>query len=131
MSFSLSERPALPAGAAVAIAVVALLGLGCRANQPVPDLTVSSHQEAGRTTFTLRPAPGVRINARVEPAIEFTDGSVLRLASSSLSADSAYFTAPPTGSVPTASRHSGIVRASICREDEAVCRPVQVPLGEP
>jgi hypothetical protein len=115
---------------APAIVLLSLLGLGCGAPEPAPDVTVAIHREAGRTTFTLRPAPGVRINARVLPAIEFADGSLLRLTAPTGSADSTYFAAPPSGSVSHAGRLPGVVRASICREDEAVCRQVVLPLPE-
>jgi hypothetical protein len=114
----------------LAMVLLSLLGLGCRATEPAPDVTVAIHREAGRTTFTLRPAPDVRINARVLPAIEFADGSLLRLTAPTVTADSAYFAAPPSGSVSHAGRLPGVVRASICREDEAVCRQVVLPLPE-
>jgi hypothetical protein len=95
---------------------------------PVTELTVASRSAGGRTTLTLRPAPGVRINARVLPAVELTDGTVLRLSSDRLSPDSAYFAAPPEGAVPAGAPLRGVVRASICREDESVCRLVVLPL---
>jgi hypothetical protein len=97
----------------------------------VREVTVTSRSAAGVTRLRLMPAPGVRINARILPAVELTDGTVLRLSSDRLSADSAYFAAPPEGAVPAGTRLQGVVRASICREDESVCRRVVVPVGEP
>jgi len=108
--------------------LVDLLVIGCERAGPAAELAVTSRSVGGRTTLTLTPGPGVRINARVALAVELTNGTVFRLSSPRISADSAYFTAPPTGSVASESPLRGIVHASICREDEAVCRLVVVPL---
>src|SRR5216684_67109 len=50
--------------------------------------------EAG-PQLRLVAAPGVRINARLKPALELDDGSVLRFDSPRMTPDSAYFAAPP------------------------------------
>jgi hypothetical protein len=72
----------------------------------------------------LRAAPGARINARLKPALERKDGSVLRFEAASVTADSSYFTAPPVLIVHGGA--AGIVRASVCGEGESVCRMVEV-----
>jgi hypothetical protein len=81
------------------------------------------------TRLSLVASPELRINARVKPALELPDGSVLRFDSGSLTADSAYFSGPPTTLL--AGRHRrvrGTLRASVCGVGELVCRSVIVKL---
>ena len=89
-----------------------------------PYLSLESAPVGAETRLTLRPAPGARINARLKPALERTDGSILRFEGASVTADSSYFTAPPVLMVHGDAR--GIVRASVCPEGERVCRMVEV-----
>ena len=74
-------------------------------------------------------APGTKINARLAPQLELASGRTERLTSSSVTADSAYFAAPPEvtigGNTPLAGAR---LRASICDSSAAVCRVVTVPL---
>lgn len=108
------------------------LGLGgsaCRRDiGPVPVLRVVSERSAGTTTLSLMAAPGIRINARVKPALELPDGTVLRFDSPHRTADSAYYTRPPTAALPGARRAEGTLRASVCAVDELVCRIVVLRL---
>jgi hypothetical protein len=111
------------------LALLALvLGCGGSADRPAP-LRVERAAGADGTTLVLLAAPGVRINARVKPALELPDGAVLRFDSSHLTADSAYFTRPPTAVVPGSGRSvAGTLRASVCSEHELVCRSVTLEL---
>ena len=107
-----------------------LVGGGCRPGAaPAPILRVVSEHSAEGTTLTLVAAPGVRINARVKPALELPDGTVLRFDSPHQTPDSSYFTRPPTVSLPgKPGRAEGILRASVCEADELVCRSVVLQL---
>ncbi len=107
-----------------------LAGSGCHpASAPPPVLRVVSERSAGITTLTLVAAPGIRINARVKPALELPDGAVLRFDSPHQTADSAYFTRSPTSSLPGEWRRAeGTLRASVCEADELVCRSVVLQL---
>jgi len=68
-------------------------------------------------------APGAHINARLKPALELDDGTVLRFDSPHVSADSAYFVDAPTVEAPLGeTAHTGIVRASVCSAGERLCR---------
>ena len=79
--------------------------------------------------LSLHAAPGIRINARLKPALELADGRVLRFDSPDLTADSAYFASPPRLTAPgLPPRLHGLVRAGICRAGETVCRTVELPL---
>jgi hypothetical protein len=81
--------------------------------------------EHGRPTsrFRLVAAPGARINARLKPALELMDGTVLRFDSPHLTADSAYFAdAPTTERALPEEAHRGVVRVCVCPSDEKVCR---------
>jgi hypothetical protein len=81
------------------------------------------------TRLTLVPVAGIRINARLKPALELPDGTVLRFDSPSLTADSAYFEAPPYASVAGSRRTAkGTLRASICGDDERACHGVVLEL---
>lgn len=81
------------------------------------------------TRLTLIPASYIKLNARVKPALELADGSVLRFDSPELTADSSYFSAPPTVLLP--GRHErvrGTIRASVCENDAPVCRSLVLEL---
>jgi len=116
-----------PVLAGVAVAVV---GSGCRPNaRATPRLHVVSEHSAGPTTLSLVAAPGIRINARVKPALELPDGTVLRFDSPHQTPDSSYFTRPPTLLLPGEQRRAeGTLRASVCEADELVCRSVVLRL---
>jgi len=73
-------------------------------------------------------APGVRINARLKPALELDDGTVLRFDSPLLTPDSAYYAAPPVAAPPR-SAHRGTLRASICRSGEGICQSVRLAVA--
>jgi hypothetical protein len=113
----------------VRVALLALaLGCGGSADRAAP-LRVERAASAGGTTLLLVAAPGFRINARVKPALELSEGGVLRFDSPDLTADSAYYTRPPTAVVPRATRSvAGTLRASVCAEHELVCRSVTLEL---
>jgi hypothetical protein len=105
------------------------LALGCAAaGERSPPLRVHREATPGGTVLVLTAEPGVRINARVKPALELRDGPVLRFDSPCLSADSAYFTQAPTAAWPAGRRVTGTLRASVCSERELVCRPVTLEL---
>ena len=76
----------------------------------------------------LLAAPGVRINARLKPALELDDGTVLRFDSPLLTPDSAYYAAPPTAASP-AGAHRGTLRASVCQPGEGICRSVRLAVA--
>jgi hypothetical protein len=86
---------------------------------PAPPVTLVPRD--GSSALAVVPAAGVRINARVPPALEFADGSIVRLDRGALTTDSAYFAEPPWASVG-ASLTAARLRVSYCRFDEPVCR---------
>jgi thiol-disulfide isomerase/thioredoxin len=74
-------------------------------------------------------APGTKINARLAPQLELASGRSVRLTSSSVTADSAYFTEPPEGTISGSTPLAGArLRASVCDSAAAVCRVVTIPL---
>ena len=73
-------------------------------------------------------APGVRINARLKPALEHGDGTVLRFDSPRVTPDSAYFAAAPTAAPPGGARR-GTLRVSVCPSDEAFCRSLEMAVA--
>jgi hypothetical protein len=107
-----------------AIAVLGLAaGAACRS---VPFRFEVEHGTP-TSRFRLVAAPGARINARLKPALELADGTVLRFDSPHLTADSAYFAdAPTTRGAPPEEAHGGVVRASVCPSKERVCRSYEV-----
>jgi hypothetical protein len=112
-------------------AVVGLaLALACSAggDRAVPALQVSHSVDGDRTRLALVASPGVRINARLKPALELADGTILRFDSPRLTADSAYFAEPPSTFVGMSWKDvHGTLRASICGDD-AACRPFVLEL---
>ncbi len=97
--------------------------------EPNPALHVEAEPGRDGIRLTLVPEPGVQINARVKPALELADGTVLRFGSPRLTPDSAYFAEPPRTLAPVgASLKGATVRASVCRPAEEVCRIVTLPV---
>src|SRR5712691_1742238 len=101
--------------------VAALAAAACHG--PPPLLAV----EAG-PPLRLVAAPGVRINARLKPALELDDGTVLRFDSPLVTPDSAYFAAAPTAAPPEGARR-GTLRVSVCPSGEAVCRSLEIAVA--
>jgi hypothetical protein len=117
-----STRPA-------ALALLALFAGCARVPSDEAPLRLTVAAEGPGTRLALHPAPHFKINARLVPALESSDGAVLRFASGRLTADSAYFAEPP--SVLVSGRRAevhGTLRASVCRDDERVCRQVAIAL---
>jgi hypothetical protein len=109
------------------VGVFLLLACSGTADQAAP-LHVDHVPAGDSTRLTLVAAPGVRINARLKPALELPDGSVLRFDSPRLTADSAYFAEPPSVLVAGLRKDvRGTLRASICG-DELACRPFVLDL---
>lgn len=73
-------------------------------------------------------APGARINARLRPALELTDGRVLRFDGAGLTPDSSYYTTQPELRLSEPLPRGGVIRASVCPAGLAVCREVTIPL---
>jgi len=104
--------------------LVAALFLSACAPQPTPYLTLEREPASKAVRLSLVPAPGARINALLPPALERSDGSVLRFDGPDRTPDSSYYTAPP--SLLVEGPATGTIRASVCPAGEEVCRVVIV-----
>lgn len=104
-------------------AVGTSLLLACSGTRdPGAPIRVNYSPAGDSTRLTLVPSAGSRINARLKPALELPDGTVLRFDSPRLTADSAYFAEPPSALVAGQRKNvRGTIRASICGEEPA-CR---------
>jgi hypothetical protein len=108
------------------------LGLAAACNDPPTNpapLRVTATPSGPDTRLTLHAESGLKINARLAPALELADGTVLRFEAAERTADSAYYAEPPRALLP--GRHArvhGTLRASVCRDDEQVCRAVKVEI---
>ena len=108
------------------------VGLATACSRPPTEsalLQVTTATSGPDTRITLHAGPHIRINARLAPALEMEDGTVLRFHTGRLTADSAYFAEPPSAGL--AGRHArvhGVLRASVCRDDEQVCRAVRIEI---
>ena len=114
---------------AMAVAWLALSAACSRPPAPPGELRVVVEASGPDTRLALHAQPGLKINARVAPALELADGTVLRFDAPGRTADSAYFTVPPIARL--AGRHDqvhGRLRASVCRTDELVCRSLSIEL---
>lgn len=104
-----------------ALLLIPLAVAGCA--RPAVPFRVVAQRVAGFRRFTLLGTPGTRINARLKPALELEDGTVLRFDSPQLTPDSAYFADAPTVEAPLVQgAHRAIVRASVCPAGEKICR---------
>ncbi len=97
--------------------------------EPYAELEVKTAPAGADTRLTLLAAPGLRVNARLKPALELENGTVLRFDSPRLTPDSAYFAEPPTALL-AGRRHDlkGTLRASVCGIEEQVCRSISLRL---
>lgn len=114
-----------------ALAVFGLLAATACAGAPDAGAPVRLATAAAgeHTRVTLHPAAHVKLNARLKPALELPDGSILRFDSARLTADSAYFAEPPAALLPGRHRRvRGTLRASICENDAPVCRALVMEL---
>src|SRR5256712_12310317 len=107
------------------------VGLPVRGPPPTPAACHSRPPlvalEAG-PPLRLVAAPGVRINARLKPALELDDGTVLRFDSPRVTPDSAYFAAAPTAAPPEGARR-GTLRVSVCPSGEGICRSLEIAVA--
>ena len=112
--------------------LVAALGLASACTRPRVEpgpLQITTAPSGPDTRLVLHAGPHLKINARLAPALELSDGTVLRFGAALLTADSSYYSEPPTAVLP--GRHArvhGTLRASVCRDDEQVCRAVRVEI---
>jgi hypothetical protein len=102
--------------------VGALLSAACGQDQRDEPVRLHLGVRAGESILSVVPAAGYRINGRVSPALELATGQIIRLGSGRRSADSAYFVEPPWARVPEGAPLRGMLRASVCRADESLCR---------
>ena len=99
----------------VLLVLATLAVAACHGPQPLVAL------EAG-PPLRLVAVPGVRINARLKPALELDDGTVLRFDSPRVTSDSAYFAAAPTAVAPRSGSRYGTLRLSVCPSGQEICR---------
>jgi hypothetical protein len=121
-----SFRRTLAAGLLPVLGVVIACGRNPGGSAP---LRLEASRIERDTRLTLVAEAGLKISARLAPALELADGTVLRFSSPALTPDSAYFAEPPSAIL--GGRHSqvhGTLRASVCDPGAAVCRSVVVEL---
>jgi len=108
------------------VVLVSMALAGCR-----PAVPFRLAVERGPVSqLRLVAAPGAHINARLKPALELADGTVLRFDSPHVTADSAYFVDTPSVAAPTGgAAHTGVVRASVCSAGEKLCRTFAVAVS--
>ena len=103
------------------------LAVGACRHQPSSDVVrLESGTREGRRIIAAVPAAGFRINARLPPALELGTGKTVRLAAGRVLPDSSYFVEPPWGERPAVGRLRGVLRVSVCRETEALCRSAAI-----
>lgn len=96
---------------AVADGVIARSGL----------LSVVASGPRDARVLRLDAAPGVRINARLLPRLEFGDGTSVSFNTSSVTADSSYFIASPTATLGSSVARHGTLLVSVCPASARVC----------
>lgn len=88
-------------------------------------------REPGRRVVRLQAAPGVRINARLQPVLELVDGTRVAFVSDSMTADSSYFTGSPRALLTTVRARRATLRASACPATAQVCRSIALDMELP
>ena len=115
-------------------AVAGALSLGCRG--PVDGIVATSDLVTlygsgggGRRTLRLEAAPGVRINARLPPTLEWRDGQRVTFTTDSITTDSSYFSASPGATIDARHGTRGTLRASVCPASGRVCVSVRLNIA--
>jgi hypothetical protein len=105
-----------------------LLSGACHETSPArPALRLETAPAGADTRLTLVAAPDLKVSARLKPALELPDGTVLRFDAPALTADSAYFAVPATTLLRGRHPHvRGTLRASVCGVTELVCHSVSL-----
>jgi hypothetical protein len=94
-----------------------------------PALRVETAPAGADTRLTLVAAPDLKVSARLKPALELPDGTVLRFDAPALTADSSYFAVPATALLRGRHPHvRGTLRASVCGVTELVCHSLSLRL---
>src|SRR5436309_1090838 len=91
------------------------------------------YRERGLTIIGIHtpefpPYAGEHDKGNLAPALELDGGMVLRFDSPYLTADSAYFAAPPTAALPSGPRR-GTLRVSVCPSGERLCRSLEMTVA--
>ena len=113
------------------VLLAAVAALAACTGEPSPEqlVRVETTRAGDHTLVTLIPAAHIKLNARLKPALELADGSILRFDAARLTPDSAYFAVPPAAVLPGRHRRvRGILRASVCENDAPVCRALVLEL---
>jgi hypothetical protein len=115
-------------GTAAAGMVLLLSGVACQGAAPNrPPLRLEATAAGADTRLTLVAAPDLKVSARLKPALELTDGTVIRFDAPALTADSAYFAVPATALLHGRHPHvRGTLRASVCGVTGLVCRSLSL-----
>ena len=79
----------------------------------------------------LDAARGVRINARLRPALEFRDGTVITFTGEESVSDSGYFAGSPRAALGATRMQTAILRASVCPAERQVCLSVATDVELP
>lgn len=104
-------------------AVVVLVAVVAAACGPAVPFRLAVERGGQVSRFRLIGRPGARINARLKPALELPDGTVLRFDSPHVTGDTAYFVDDPIVMATLGDdAHSGLLRVSVCPAGEKVCR---------
>jgi hypothetical protein len=73
--------------------------------------------------------PGARISATYVPTLTLADGRIVEFDTSAVTADSAYFTAPPAGLLSDPPRRlHGMLKASVCPAGQSYCRLLRIAI---
>jgi hypothetical protein len=131
------QRPSLPetrmartASIFLLAGLAFLLSEACHGTPSTrPAFRLEATPAGADTRLTLIAPPDLKVSARLKPALELPDGTVLRFDAPALTADSAYFASPATAVIRGHHSHvRGTLRASVCGVTERVCHSVSLRL---
>jgi len=101
------------------------LGFAAACSHPATDpapLRVTATPSGPDTRLTLRAEAGLKINARLPPALELGGGTILRFRTGLRTADSAYYAEPPSAVLPGLRRVRATLVWLIARGVGSDCR---------
>lgn len=95
-------------------------------------LAVAGHDEHRIAHLhAARGVRGVRINARLRPALEFGDGTVITFTGAESISDSGYFAGSPHAAIGATRARTATLRASVCPAAQRVCLSVATEVELP
>lgn len=123
-----------PTSPSRALFLAAALTLGGAACLEPPDtvlaqhrlFVLAAHDSAHVRTLAIEAAPDVSIDARTQPELQLDTGERISFTAQRTSTDGTRYLDAPSARVLLSSPVNGVLKVSVCRDEETECRAVSL-----